>query len=80
MKYLLCLAVLAVTAACAKDVTAAPAPDACLQAKRDFLTQHFGASYSPTPELLAQNQFNLGGTSKAVFTVVGGSCQVTVSG
>jgi hypothetical protein len=66
--------------ACGKDSTAPLDWDhTCDQTKLDFLHQHFGATYTPTDELMQQSQFNLGGNSKAVFTVVNGQCTVAVS-
>lgn len=77
---LLCALFLIGAVACGSDSTAPLDWDhTCDQVKLDFLHQHFGADFEPTPQLMEQSQFNLGGTSKAVFTVVNGQCTVTVS-
>lgn len=69
-----------VIAACGNEVTGTSDWDhTCDQAKLDFLHQHFGATYTPTDEVMQQSQFNLGGSSKAVFTIVNGQCTVTVT-
>lgn len=81
MRVLVVVAVAAGLVACGKDSIAAPLDwdHTCDQTKLDFLHQHFGANYTPTDQLMEQSQFNLGGTSKAVFTVVNGQCVVTVT-
>jgi hypothetical protein len=57
-----------------------PKRDVCLQAKLDFIREWYGPEYSPTPQLLQQNQFNLGNNAYVIFTphVDSDACQVTL--